>query len=135
MPASSRCESLAGDAHELVAERVELRERAPVGEVLEEQAIDRAGGKAGNKGAEAAEAFCTMSMDEFALVHGEKLDDESSVPRLIELADRCGMPAVRILCLSHCGQRAEWQGDYRRAISFTERAVNFRSISNSSIFA
>lgn len=74
-------------------------------------------------GADGARAFCMMVHDEHELVHGRALDDDSRARTVIALAERTGDPILLVTCLSHTGQRAEWRGEFRKAIALTERAV------------
>jgi class 3 adenylate cyclase/tetratricopeptide (TPR) repeat protein len=74
-------------------------------------------------GADAALAFSQMVRDEHELVHGRGLDDEAVAETALARAEQSGNIAVIIGLLQHLGQRAEWRGEFRRAISFTQRAV------------
>jgi tetratricopeptide (TPR) repeat protein len=73
--------------------------------------------------ADAATAFAMMAADECELVQGRALVGEEHISQLLELAEGSGEMSVLIHCLAHMGQRAEWRGDYRRAIEITEQAV------------
>ncbi|MBW1842968.1 MAG: AAA family ATPase, partial [Deltaproteobacteria bacterium] len=74
-------------------------------------------------GAEAAIAFSQMVSDERELVHGRGLDDDASAESSAALAERSGDMAVYTHLLQHIGQRAEWRGEFRRAIEYTQKAV------------
>ncbi len=73
--------------------------------------------------ADAATAFAMMATDKCELVQGRALIGEEHMSQLLALAERSRDTSVLIYCLSHMGQRAEWRGDYRRAIAITEQAV------------
>ena len=73
--------------------------------------------------AEAAIAYSQMVRDERELVHGRGLDDDSEAESAAARAERSGDVAVFTHLLQHLGQRAEWRGEYRRAIDYTQRAV------------
>jgi predicted ATPase len=73
--------------------------------------------------AEAAIAFVQMVRDERELVHGRGLDDDSEAEATAAQAERSGDIPTFIHLLQHLGQRAEWRGEYRRALDFTQRAV------------
>jgi len=78
-------------------------------------------------GADAATAFALMSRDECELVHGRALIDEQHIAPIRELAERSGDASVMIQCFAHLAQRAEWRGDYRRAIALSEHGVAIAS--------
>ncbi|MCH8083812.1 MAG: AAA family ATPase [Myxococcales bacterium] len=73
--------------------------------------------------ADAALAFSEMVRDEHELVHGRGLDDEAAAEAALERAEQSGDAAVLIGLLQHLGERAEWRGEFRRAIDYTQRAV------------
>jgi class 3 adenylate cyclase len=73
--------------------------------------------------AEAAIAYSQMVLDEFELVHGRGLNDEAEIESAVARAKRSGDVAVYTHVLQHIGQRAEWRGEFRRAIDYTQRAV------------
>ncbi len=64
-----------------------------------------------------------MVRDERELVHGRGIDDDSEGESAAARAERSGDVGVFIHVLQHLGQRAEWRGEYRRAIDYTQRAV------------
>ena len=72
---------------------------------------------------DAAIAYSSMVRDELELVHGRALGDEAELEACIARAERSGDVAVLTDILTHLGQRAEWRGEYRRAIDFTQRAI------------
>ncbi len=73
--------------------------------------------------ADAAFGYSAMVGDELDLVHGRRLDDDSEGALAIARAERSGDVAVLTHVLQHMGQRAEWRGEFRRAIDLTQRAV------------
>jgi tetratricopeptide (TPR) repeat protein len=73
--------------------------------------------------ATAAIAYSFMVRDELELVHGRALGDEAELEACVARAERSGDVAVLTDVLTHLGQRAEWRGEYRRAIDYTQRAV------------
>ena len=84
---------------------------------------DRAAALAREHDARAAHAFAVIVEDEYDLVHGETLEDATRLERALDLAE-CGEdPSTHVFVLGHAAQRAEWRGDYRRALSYGERAL------------
>ncbi len=73
--------------------------------------------------AEAAIAYSHMVRDERELVLGRGLGDNSEAELAAARAEQSGDAAVFTHLLQHLGQRAEWRGEYRRAIDYTQRAV------------
>ncbi|MBW2493627.1 MAG: AAA family ATPase [Deltaproteobacteria bacterium] len=73
--------------------------------------------------ATAAIAYSQMVHDERELVHGRGLGDDAQAEAAAMLAERSGDMAVYTHLLQHIGQRAEWRGEFRRAIEYTQRAV------------
>jgi tetratricopeptide (TPR) repeat protein len=78
---------------------------------------------ASEHGADAARAFGRIAEDEHQLIRGKRLTDDAQAERATELAERSGDSSVVVAGLSHLAQRAEWRGEFRRAIRFGERAV------------
>jgi class 3 adenylate cyclase/tetratricopeptide (TPR) repeat protein len=74
-------------------------------------------------GSAAGRVFSFIARNEFDVVHGRRLDEEAGLDAALELAERSGDPLALVACLSQAGQRVQWLGDYRRAISLCERAV------------
>jgi class 3 adenylate cyclase len=74
-------------------------------------------------GDDGAHAVALVVNDELELVHGRDLDDLWRAEEAIRLAEQSGKPPVIVQAYSHFAQRAEWHGDFRRAISYGEKAV------------
>ena len=92
--------------------------------------LDEADELAQVEDAAAARAFSVMVRDEYALVHGRNHDDDAPALAALEEAEHSGDTSVLVSLLAHTGQRAEWRGEYERAIRYARRSVEVASRAN-----
>ena len=85
--------------------------------------VAQAGELAAEHDAKAAASYAVMVLDEHELVHGRGFASEAELLAALDDANSSGDSGVHVHLLQHLGQRAEWRGEYRRAIDLTERAV------------
>jgi class 3 adenylate cyclase/tetratricopeptide (TPR) repeat protein len=85
--------------------------------------IERAFELTRSSGSKAAQAFAVATEDEFEMVQGRRLADDSEIVRAISLAEEANDEAVLVLALGQAAQRAEWSSDFRSAIAHGESAI------------
>lgn len=90
---------------------------------MAESTAERAIGRAPAEVAPAGHAYAILTQDQNALIRSDDLEDDSRIQEAIRLAERSGDPQAEVMAFGQLVQRAEWRGDYRRAIECADHAI------------
>ncbi len=86
--------------------------------------LKRATDEADRADSDPGRALIAVCKDEFNLVHGRTIEDDTALVEALRLAEGASDPTSLLMVLGQATQRAEWRGEYPRALAFGQRAID-----------
>jgi class 3 adenylate cyclase/tetratricopeptide (TPR) repeat protein len=88
------------------------------------ETLEQAAALASRADSDAARSLVAVCQDELDLIHGRTLEDDTIVVNALRFAEQSSDASSLVMALGQATQRAEWQGDYPRALTFGQRAID-----------